>query len=86
MGGQNLDDVRHSRNGGPSGLIDFLARDQSKKVKRAIGTDVIDIGVDRFSIKALLALLILFFYVFADPDISIQTEDEINAARQCQKV
>lgn len=81
-----MDDICHSRNSGSGGLINFLARDQSEEIERAIGTDIIDIGVDRFSIKAFLALLILFFYVFADPNISIQTEDEINTAWQYQKV
>lgn len=45
---------------------------------RMIVTDIIDIGVNGFSVKAFLALLILLLYVFADPDVSIQTEDEIN--------
>ena len=53
---------------------------------REKATHVIFVRVHGLCVEPVLALLPTLFHMFADPDVAVQPEDEVHAARQRDEV
>ena len=49
-------------------------------------THVVLVGIDGLRVEAVFAFLLALFDVLTDPDVAVQAEDEVHAARERDEV
>jgi len=62
--------------------ISYISNSASFVFGEMNDTYIVNVWVDGLSIEAFFSLLVLNFHMFAYPDVSIKTKDDIHSARQ----
>jgi hypothetical protein len=79
--GEDLYDIGHARDGDTGRIVNELANVKARPTEKAMLAHIIAIRVDGFSIEPFLALLLVFFDMFAHPYVTVQSENKIDATR-----
>lgn len=85
---QNSNDVRHTGYSDPGRVVDFLhnRKQVSGRFVPKGHNYIISIRIHSFRIESFLAFLFSHFDVLAHPDITVETENQVNITGKGDKV